>query len=395
MILLPTTWEKSIVTNNEKREQLTFSPYACPSSAAQRLQTEPIPDSENIRPAYFHDTDRIIHSLAYSRYIDKTQVFFLFENDHITHRVLHVQLVSKIARTIGRFLRLNEDLIEAIALGHDIGHTPFGHDGERYLNEICEEQEIGYFRHNAQSVRCLQELEKGGEGLNLTLQVLDGILCHNGEAISERYIPAPRKTFEDFQLEYKKLWTERDFGKGLKPYTLEGCVVRISDVIAYIGRDIEDAITVKLITRDQLPERVVRVLGNTNREIIDRLVRDLVQHSLGQPFLVFSPEIVAALHALRDFNYQHIYLSPLKQSQDTKIRAMFRQMFSTLLQQVKENDTSSPIFHDFLDGMSPKYKENTPPARMVADYIAGMTDDYFMDTYTSLFLPRKFGRQIT
>jgi dGTPase len=132
-----------------------------------------------------------------------------------------------------------------------------------------------------------------------------------------------------------------------------------------------------------------------NREIIDRLVRDLVQHSLGQPFLVFSPEIVAALHALRDFNYQHIYLSPLKQSQDTKIRAMFRQMFSTLLQQVKENDTSSPIFHDFLDGMSPKYKENTPPARMVADYIAGMTDDYFMDTYTSLFLPRKFGRQIT
>ncbi len=395
MILLLSAWEKSIVENNEKREQLTLSPYACPSSAAERLHPEPIPDSENIRPAYYHDTDRIIHSLAYSRYIDKTQVFFLFENDHITHRVLHVQLVSKIARTIGRFLRLNEDLIEAIALGHDIGHTPFGHDGERYLNEICEEMGIGYFRHNAQSVRWLQELEKGGEGLNLTLQVLDGILCHNGEAISEQYIPAPRKTFEDFQLEYEKLWTEKDFGHDIKPYTLEGCVVRISDVIAYIGRDIEDAIIVKLITRDQLPEHVVRVLGNTNREIIDRLIRDLVQHSLGKPYLVFSPEIVGALHELRDFNYRYIYLSPVKQSQDTKIRAMFRQLFSALLEHVKENDTSSPIFYDFLDNMSPKYKENTPPARMVVDYIAGMTDDYFMDTYTGLFLPQKFGREIS
>lgn len=387
-------WENSIIKGNEEREQLALSPYACHSRAAERITAESIPDSENIRPSFFHDTDRIIHSKAYSRYIDKTQVFFLFENDHITHRVLHVQLVSKIARTIGRFLRLNEDLIEAIALGHDIGHTPFGHDGERYLNEICEEQGIGYFRHNAQSVRCLQELEQGGEGLNLTLQVLDGILCHNGEEISEQYIPAPRKTTKNFQAEYHKSWTEKDFDKVLKPYTLEGCVVRISDVIAYIGRDIEDAITVMLISRDEIPGDIVRVLGNTNREIVDRLVRDLVQHSLGQPYLVFSPEIVAALHALRDYNYKHIYFSPAKQSQDAKIKSMFRQLFNALLQHIKGNETSSPMFIEFLDGMSPDYKENTPPARIVVDFIAGMTDDYFMDTYTTLFLPQKFGRRI-
>lgn len=394
MVPLLSAWEKSIITGNEEREQLTFSPYACFSSAAERLEMEIIPDSMNIRPSFFHDTDRIIHSKAYSRYIDKTQVFFLFENDHITHRVLHVQLVSKIARTIGRFLRLNEDLIEAIALGHDIGHTPFGHDGESYLNEICEEQGIGYFRHNAQSVRCLQELEKGGLGWNLTLQVLDGILCHNGEEVSEQYTPAPRKTIGDFKVEYQKSWTEKDFDKVLKPYTLEGCVVRISDVIAYIGRDIEDAITVKLISRDEIPEDIVRVLGNTNREIVDRLVRDLVQHSMGQPYLRFSEEIVSALHALRDFNYNNIYFSTAKQSQNAKIKLMFRQMFDALLQHIKSNEPTSPIFVDFLNDMSEAYKANTPPARIAIDFIAGMTDDYFMDTYTTLFLPQKFGRQI-
>ena len=251
-----------------------------------------------------------------------------------------------------------------------------------------------YFRHNAQSVRCLQELEREGQGWNLTLQVLDGILCHNGEEISEQYVPAPRKTIEDFQVEYQKSWTEKDFDNVLKPYTLEGCVVRISDVIAYIGRDIEDAITVRLISRDEIPGDIVRVLGKTNREIVDRLVRDLVQHSLGQPYLRFSEEIVSALHSLRDFNYENIYFATAKQSQNAKIKLMFRQVFDALLQHIKGNETTSPFFVDFLNDMSEAYKIDTHPARIVVDFIAGMTDDYFMDTYTALFLPQKFGRRI-
>ena len=170
-----------IIKNEYKREAKTLSRYACKSSESIRFKEEKIPDRSTIRPAFFHDADRIIHSKAYTRYIDKTQVFSLFENDHITHRVLHVQLVSKIARMIGRCLRLNEDLIEAIALAHDLGHVPYGHEGERYLNEICQKNNLGYFCHNAQSVKFLMELERRGKGLNLSLQVLDGVLSHNSQ----------------------------------------------------------------------------------------------------------------------------------------------------------------------------------------------------------------------
>jgi dGTPase len=188
-----------IISNNFERENKTLSEFACKSEDAIRLFDEKLPDEDNLRPSFFHDTDRIIHSLSYSRYIDKTQVFFLFDNDHITHRVLHVQLVSKIARTIGRFLKLNEDLIESIALAHDIGHTPFGHDGEKYLNNILNSlRQNYYFCHNAQSVRFLKDIENRGKGLNLALQVYDGILCHNGEIVNHKYEPKREKVFECF-----------------------------------------------------------------------------------------------------------------------------------------------------------------------------------------------------
>ena len=177
-----------IILNNFSREKKILSKYACRSNKGKRRypEREKIPDRENIRPIFFHDTDKIIHSLAYTRYIDKTQVFYLFEHDHITHRVLHVQFVSKIGRVIGRCLRLNEDLIEAISLGHDLGHVPYGHDGERVLNDLCIKHKIGFFCHNAQSVRFLMEIEDKGQGLNLSLQVLDGILAHNGEMLNKK-----------------------------------------------------------------------------------------------------------------------------------------------------------------------------------------------------------------
>jgi dGTPase len=239
----------NIVLNNLYRERRTLSKFACLNIKGIRKypNREKIPDRENIRPTFFHDTDKIMHSLAYTRYIDKAQVFYLFENDHITHRVLHVQFVSKIGRVIGRCLNLNEDLIEAISLGHDLGHVPYGHDGENVLNELCKDSGIGCFCHNVQSVRFLEEIEQRGKGLNLSLQVLDGILAHNGEMLSEEYRPTYGKTWEEFEAEYINCSKDENSSKKIFPMTLEGCVVRISDVIAYIGRDIEDAITLKLI----------------------------------------------------------------------------------------------------------------------------------------------------
>ena len=248
----------------EKEENL--APYACKTKDAIRLGKETtINEREfNVRPDFSRDVDRILHSTAYTRYMDKTQVFALFHNDLITHRGLHVQFVSKIARTIGRALNLNEDLIEAIALGHDLGHVPFGHTGERCLNRICTENNLGLFLHNVQSVRVLHEIENKGKGLNITLQVLDGILCHNGEMLNRRYEPNYEKTEKQFLKEYERASREPGFDKTIRPMTLEGCVVRISDIIAYIGRDIEDAIVVNLITRKDIPEEITSVLGNKN-----------------------------------------------------------------------------------------------------------------------------------
>ena len=185
-----------------------------------------------IRPPFFRDADQIIHSKAYSRYIDKTQVFFLVDNDHITHRVLHVQLVSKIARTIGRALKLNEDLIEAISLGHDIGHVPYGHFGEKILSELCEKNGIGKFHHNVQSIQFLDVIEN----CDLTLQVLDGILCHNGESHNKNLKPTGTLSWESFQSKIEAI--KGNEKKDPFPVTIEGCVVRIADTIAYLGRDL-------------------------------------------------------------------------------------------------------------------------------------------------------------
>lgn len=387
-------WKDEIISNNHIREQTILCPAGAMSSQALRRYQEDIPDSSNIRPSFFHDTDRIIHSQAYSRYIDKTQVFFLFKNDHITHRVLHVQLVSKIGRTIGRFLKLNEDLIEAIALGHDLGHAPFGHDGETILNKICIDQGIGHFFHNAQSVRCLMQLETQPKPLNLTLQVLDGILCHNGEEISEQYTPSPKKTWDKFLYEYDQCWTSPDTIKKLKPFTMEGCVVRVSDVIGYIGRDLEDAIAVNLITREDIPDYVNRTLGNNNRDIINTLIIDLISNSFGENYLSFSKNILNALKELQKFSIERIYQDPRKISQNNKIKSMFNLTFNQCLEYIVNGEIDTTIYRDFLSKMPHEYITNTKPARIVVDYIAGMTDDYIQDYFKDSFVPTSFGKCI-
>jgi dGTPase len=389
--------QKRIIAENCRREEILLSPYACASREGVRFapEAEKIPDGENIRPTFFHDTDKIIHSMAYTRYIDKTQVFALFQNDHITHRVLHVQFVAKIARVIGRCLRLNEDLIEAIALGHDLGHTPYGHDGERFLNRLCTEAGIGYFCHNAQSVRFLMEIEQGGRGLNLTLQVLDGILAHNGEILNARLIPDTKKTPEQFLTEYESCFKIKDYPKQIYPMTLEGCVVRITDIIAYIGRDIEDAITVGLIKRSDLPPSIVRVLGDTNDRIINTLALDVIKQSYGQRYIGFSPDIYKALRELKAFNYAYIYHNPVVKSENRKIEGLFQSLFFRYVQDIEEQNFPSPIYRYYLKKMDARYQQQNKPARMAADFIAAMTDEFFNRQYKELFFPRKFGLKIS
>jgi dGTPase len=285
-------------------------------------------------------------------------------------------LVSKIARTIGRFLGLNEDLIEAIALAHDIGHPPFGHDGEKVLSSLCVEHGLPAFQHNIQSVVFLEEIEKAGRGWNLTLQTLDGILCHDGEVHNRQLWPKTGKTFADFDQEV--LEKAHNAALELIPMTLEGCVVRFSDTISYIGRDIEDAIELKLISRDEIPAQCQKVLGRTNGTIVYRLVSDLLANGLRDDAISFSPEISASLHELKRFNYARIYLNPMIKKELGRITACYRAMFASYLEDIERERRDSLIFARYLNEMAASYRQPRPSAAIVRDFIAGMTDDFFL-----------------
>lgn len=369
----------------DESEKTRLSPWACLSSYAIRENDEE-EVNQGHRQSFSVDGDRILHSLAYSRYIDKTQVFYLIKNDHITHRVLHVQLVSKIARTIGRLLRLNEDLIEAAALGHDIGHTPFGHDGEKILSSLCESHGIGQFFHNIQSVRSLQEIERKGKGWNLTLQVLDGIFCHDGELHSQALEPQKDKNFETLYDEMNQ--KKENLSMDIWPMTLEGCVVRMADTVSYIGRDIEDAIRLGLINRRDIPKDCTQILGNTNGTIVYGLVEDLITNSLEKPYVSFSNEVGEALRRLKTFNEERIYKNYKVKEQTSKIRLMFELLFEKYFQDLETGNEESDIYRKFLDGISPEYRESTPLAGIVRDFIAGMTDDYFLNQCHTNLIPQ-------
>jgi len=359
----------------DRQENEMLSPLAVRNAdGIRRLPDERM--ESGYRQAFSVDVDRILHSLAYARYIDKTQVFYLVKNDHITHRVLHVQLVSKIARTIGRFLSLNEDLIEAIALGHDIGHTPFGHDGERFLSEICRNHGIGYFHHNLQSVHFLEKVERKGEGWNLCLQTLDGILSHDGEIHSDKLLPMTDKTFAAMDREI--IAKKNDPKTALIPMTLEGCLVRMADTVSYIGRDIEDAIRLKLIHRSDLPRESTSLLGDTNGTIVFNLVTDIICNSRGNPYIAFSPEVSEAVKQLKSFNLEHIYMNSRIKQHIHRIKKLFEMLFETYLEDMQNQRESSVVFKRFLKDMKQSYIQCHQPAEIVRDFISGMTDRYFL-----------------
>jgi len=370
----------------DAKEARYLSPLACLSRDGIRRRAEA---RAGHRQNFATDADRILHSRAYTRYIDKTQVFYMVANDHITHRVLHVQLVSKIARTIGRFLSLNEDLIEAIALGHDIGHPPFGHDGEKVLDALCREHGLPSFQHNLQSVEFLERIERDGRGWNLTLQTLDGIMCHDGEIHNQSLRPARTKGFAEFDQESAAKAAEP--ARPLAPMTLEGCVVRFADTIAYIGRDIEDAIELGLVRREEIPAPCAEALGRTNGAIVYRLVSDLIENGVRDDAIAFSPAVSESLRQLKRFNYERIYLNPAIKEGLGQIEACYRELFARYLDDIVAGRRDSPFFAHFLATMADGYRESVPPAAMVRDFLAGMTDDYFLAQAT-LFgcgVPRK------
>ena len=326
------------------------------------------------RPCYVRDIEKILHHPYYNRYTDKTQVFSFYKDDDITRRALHVQLVSRIARNIGRLLGLDLDLIEAIALGHDMGHTPFGHAGESLLSEIYHGRTGRYFNHNVHSVRVLDKIFN----LNISLDTLDGILSHNGELELQEYRPSTLSGFSEFDKKVEECYISKDGVRKLVPSTLEGCVVRVSDIIAYLGKDRQDA------------ERVgvdAQLRGSDNSYMINNFIINIVENSFGKDCIKMDKEYFDALKKAKEDNYKNIYLAQSVNTQyKTVLRPMFEMLYEKLLSQY--GDKNSLLHRHQIDYVNKRrayyqtqadYMEENTVDDIVADYIASMTDDYFID----------------
>lgn len=322
----------------EDMERETLSPYATLSENSRgRDREEPQCD---IRPVFQRDRDRILHCKSFRRLKNKTQVFLTPKGDHYRTRMSHTLEVSQNARTIGKALRLNEDLVEAIALGHDLGHTPFGHAGERTLNELCQ----GGFVHSEQSVRIVEHLEKDGEGLNLTWEVRDGIRNHQTSTI---------------------------------PATPEGKIVRLSDKIAYINHDIDDAIRGGILTEEDIPLRFREVFGTGMRSRLNTMIHDVIISSMDQPEIRMSEEIEEAMRDLRKFMFEHVYQNPRAKGEETKAIHMIENLYF--------------YYEDHLELLPEQYRiqmeKGDSAEQVVCDYIAGMTDNYAVKKFEDIFIP--------
>lgn len=360
---------------NESIVNNKLSVYATKDDDAIRLNEE----KKDFRSSFYRDIDRIINYASFTRYMNKTQVFSFKDNDNVQTRIVHVLLVSKISRTIGRNLHLNEDLIEAIALSHDIGHIPLGHVGEKILNKISLRELNETFMHNIEGVRNYLVLERNGLGANLTVQVMDGILCHNGEILNNIYRPV-KKSKEDFLKNYQDAYKMHEKSVSFDPMTLEGCVVKLSDVISYSGRDLEDAIRLGVIKRDNIPKNITEVLGNNNRDIVNTLVCDVIKNSKGHNYIKLSKKVYLALKDLVSFNYQYIYNKANSKEQLFFYEEVFNTLYYKYLEDLEKNNQKSSIFVNYLDNMDKDYYK-TDKKRMVIDYLSLMTDEYFMREY--------------
>jgi dGTPase len=325
----------------EERETQILSKYATLSSKSRGREREEKPC--DIRPCFQRDRDRILYSKSFRRLKDKTQVFLSPDGDHYRTRMTHTLEVSQNARTIAKALRLNEDLAEAIALGHDLGHTPFGHAGERALNDICP---LG-FKHNEQSLRIVEKLENYGNGLNLTWEVRDGIINHEME---------------------------------LRAATLEGRVVRLSDKIAYMHHDMDDALRGGILVESDVPRDLAKVIGYTNREWIDSFIHDIISNSMDQDDIRMSPEVEDAFHRLRKFMFERVYTNPIAKGQEGKVEDMIK----TLYQYYVDHIDKIP---EYLKRMM---DQGTEKERAVCDYVSSMTDRYAVAVFEEIYIPRSW-----
>ena len=338
-----------------------------------------------IRTPFIRDIDKIMHCPYYNRYADKTQVFSFYKNDDITRRGLHVQLVSRIARTIGGALGLNLDLIEAIALGHDIGHTPFGHAGETFLDRLYFKHSGRHFSHNIHSVRVLDKIYP----YNITLQTLCGIAAHDGEMELSVYQPRAVGSFEEFDRMIEACYEDKANVKRLVPSTLEGCVMRISDIIAYLGKDRQDAERAHIASGNSFEDLGI---GTYNAEIINNLIVNIVENSYGKPYIMMDEVHFTALKKAKADNYERIYKnSAVEEELHASVEPMMAALYEGLRRDLICGNKSSPIYTHHIDYVNKAhYKRSVPyeessPDDIVTDYIASMTDDYFIDLYAHLF----------
>ncbi|MBR6626650.1 MAG: HD domain-containing protein [Lachnospiraceae bacterium] len=363
------------------------NPYACRDEDV--IRRDGSHDRANLwRPAFVRDCEKILHIPYYNRYSDKTQVFSLYKNDDISRRAQHVQLVSRIARNIGSVLGLNLDLIEAISLGHDIGHTPFGHEGERILDDLYFSHTGRHFNHNIHSARVLDCIFP----LNLSLQTLDGIICHNGELEQQEYTPRPYTDFTVLDEKMEACYLDPSANKKLVPSTLEACVMRVSDIIAYLGKDRQDAIRLNLIEDVSLFDG--EDIGRTNAEIINNMTVNILENSYGKGYIQMDRAFYEAFSKGKKQNYSMIYrnekVAGIFQDQ---IRPMMEQVYEKLLKDVREHNKDSYIYQhhmSYIEEMTRFYHRNVPYEEcdsndLVVDYIASMTDDYLIDLYGHMF----------
>ena len=377
----------------EDRSNHWVNPYAFKDENVVRRQMDH--DKANLwRPAFVRDCEKIMHIPLYNRYADKTQVFSLYKNDDISRRAQHVQLVSRIARNIGSMLGLNVDLIEAISLGHDIGHTPFGHAGEYKLSDLYYGQTGKYFKHNVHSVRVLDKMFP----LNLSLQTLDGILAHNGELELKEYKPQLCNEFKVFDAHIEDCYTNKNADRALIPATLEACVMRVSDIIAYLGKDRQDAIKIGLINQAEQNYQNSKI-GTQNAEIINNMIVNIVENSYGKPYLRMDEDFFEAFSTGKKENYETIYKADkLEGVYKTGVYPMMEQIYERLLDDAKSHNKDSFLYKHhiaYINDITKYYStvdyEENDPNDIVVDYIASMTDDYFVDLYNYLFPDGKYG----
>ena len=369
----------------EKSLNKNLSQYAFRDQNAIRRRTDTHDSDDYLRPPFIRDGDKIVNCPYFSRYADKTQVFSLIRNDDVTRRSLHVQLVSRIARTIGNALSLNTELIEAIALGHDIGHTPFGHAGESVLDEIYSQRTGRRFFHNLHSVRVLDKIFP----YNITLQTLDGVLTHDGELPRAEYSPVAVSDFNEFDKRVENGYTVNGFVKALSPATLEAAVVRISDIIADLGKDRQDAERIGITKESDFSHSVI---GDFNAEIINNLTVNVIENSLDKPYIMLDAEHFDGLKTAMRENYALIYNNAeVKRKTDRILAPAMNKLYSKLLDDLKKGDRSSPVFTAHIDYVNKsRYKrdfpyEENPNDDIVTDFIASMTDDYFISLFKALF----------